>query len=146
MLFYFDRGDEVMEQKEMNLVVTAKWVDEDGKEYEKNMQIKDIIHQQSIVIELKTVENKPVPIIEEKQEQIIFPEMIDVVDRRMYIDMFPNMMDRYQIFKKNPIEKSVSKDSLNHQRMSAYYMCNMQAYWEYYAVYAVGQQIKKQEI
>ncbi len=135
-----------MEQKELDLVVTAKWVDEDGNKYEENMQIKDIIHQQSVVIELKTIETKQIPIIEEKEKQRTVPEVIDVVDRRMYVDMFPHMMDRYQIFKKNPIAKPMSNDSLYHQRMSAYYMGNMQAYWEYYAVYTVGQQIKKQEI
>ena len=136
-----------MEQKEIDLVVTAKWIDEDGKEYEKNMQINDIIHQQSIVIELKTVENKQIPFIEEKEEEpIMISEGIDVVDRRMYVDMFPQMMDRYQIFKKNSVEKSTSKESPYYQKMSSYYMCNMQAYWEYYANIAfqtIGQIIKK---
>ena len=40
-----------MEQKDertLDLLVTAKWVDEDGNEYEQNMQIADIARQNSV--------------------------------------------------------------------------------------------------
>ena len=119
-----------MEEKELDLVVTAKWIDEDGKEYEKNMQINNIIHQQSIVIELKTVEN--VPVIEEKEEQIIFPMASDNIDRRMYVDSFSKMLDVYHILKKDSIERHISNELLYRQRMATYYMYNMQSYWEYF--------------
>lgn len=137
-----------MEQKELDLVVTAKWIDEEGNEYEKNMQINDITHQQSIVIELKTVEN--IPVIEEKEEeQTIFPEVTDNIDRRVYVDMFPQMVNTYHFLKKSAMEKKISNELLTRQRMSAYYMYNMQAYWEYYAnaaFHAVGQKIKNQDV
>ena len=133
-----------MEERELDFVVTAKWIDEDGKEYEKNIQINDITHQQSIVIELKTVEN--VPVIEErKEEQIKFPSITDNMDRRGYVDMFPQMLNAYQLLKKplmeklnayqflkKPwMEKQLFNNVLHRQRMSAYYRDNMQTYWDY---------------
>lgn len=127
-----------MEEKELDLVVTAKWIDEEGKEYEKNIQIDDIIHQKSIVIELKTVENTP--IIEEKEEQIIFPIVSDTIDTRMYVDSFPRMLEACQFLKKNSMERNMSNELLYRQKMSTYYMYNMQSYWEY--LYAISEKMQ----
>ena len=47
------------------------------------------------------------------------------------------------------MEKQISNELLNRQRMSAYYMYNMQSYWEYCAnatFHAIGQKIKNQDI
>ncbi len=126
-----------MEEKELDLVVTAKWIDEEGKEYEKNIQIEDIIHQKSIIIELKTVEN--IPVIEEKEEQIILPIVSDTIDTRMYVDSFPRMLEACQLLKKNGLEQKMSNELLYRQKMSTYYMYNMQAYWEY--LYAIGEKM-----
>ncbi|MBO5352675.1 MAG: hypothetical protein J6A77_05195 [Lachnospiraceae bacterium] len=106
-----------MEQKDertLDLLVTAKWVDEDGNEYEQNMQIADIARQNSVSIELKTVESRFLLEEPEAEERFVFwkPTAVECLKQNICIERCNEILTR--------------------KKVQTHYHCMMQIYWDYY--------------
>ncbi len=109
-----------MEQKEertLDLLVTAKWVDEQGNEYEQNMQIADIARQNSVSIELKTVESRfLLEGVEPEQGDLLYSWQSAGIEERLQRTV---CLERYS-------------EILARKKVQMHYRCMMQTYWDYY--------------